>query len=298
MKILLTGKNGQLGSRLKEDLKNFHQIIATDRDTLDLIDTQLIRDMVYQIKPNLIINAAAYTDVDKAEEENELAYKLNALAPKALSEAAKELDIPIIHISTDYVFDGSKKDSYVEDDQVNPLSVYGKTKWHGEEFVRQAPKHFILRTSWVFSSHGINFLKTVIKLAHEKNSLRIVDDQWGSPTYVKTLSDAIQAIIHKLQKKDNLDIFGTYHVASDGETNCHLYACKILDILESSKVKLKLAKSNIYPVPSSEYPQYARRPKNSRLNTAKFKKVFMVKFPHWENELKDTVSPIIKDLSE
>ena len=298
MKILLTGKNGQLGRRLEKDLKKIHEIIATDRNTLDLVDTQFIKDTIYKVKPDLIINAAAYTNVDQAEKEKDLAYKINALAPKALSQAAKVLDIPIIHISTDYVFDGTKEGAYVEDDQVNPLSVYGITKWHGEEFVKQHPKHFILRTSWVFSSHGHNFLKKIIKLAQEKNSLSVVDDQWGSPTSVKTLSDTIQAIIHKLQNKNNLDIYGTYHITSEGETNWYLYASQILDILESSKVKLKLLASNLHPITSSKYPQNARRPKNSRMNTTKFRNVFMLKFPHWKNELKDIAPPIIKDLNK
>ena len=185
MKIFLTGKNGQLGSRLEEDLKKFHEVIAMDRNSLDLIDIQLIEDTVHQVKPDLIINTAAYTNVDRAEKEEDLAYRVNALAPKALTKAAKLLDIPIIHISTDYIFDGLKKDAYIENDEPKPLSVYGFTKLQGEVFVKQNPKHFILRTSWVFSSRGHNFLKTIIKLAQEKSSINIVDDQWGSPTSVK-----------------------------------------------------------------------------------------------------------------
>ncbi len=298
MKIFLTGKNGQLGNRLDKDLKKIHDVIATDRNTLDLVDTQFIKDTIYKVKPDLIINAAAYTNVDQAEKEKDLAYKINALAPKALSQAAKALDIPIIHISTAYVFDGTKEGAYVEDDQVNPLSVYGITKWHGEEFVRQHPKHFILRTSWVFSCHGHNFLKKIIKLAQEKNSLSVVDDQWGSPTSVKILSDSIQAIIHKLQIKNNLDIYGTYHITSEGETNWYLYASQILDILEFSKVKLKLVACNVHPITSSKYPQDARRPKNSRMNTTKFRNIFMLKFPHWKNELKDIAFSVIKDLNK
>ena len=147
MKIFLTGKNGQLGHRLENDLKKNHEVIAVGRDTLDLTNVQLIESKIHQVKPSLIINAAAYTNVDKAEKEKGLAYKVNALAPKALAEVAKALDIPIIHISTDYIFDGLKKDAYVEEDQAKPLSVYGETKWQGEVFVRQSPKHFILRTS-------------------------------------------------------------------------------------------------------------------------------------------------------
>ncbi len=296
MKIFLTGKNGQLGYQLEYDLKKSHEVIATDRDTLDLKDTQSIEGKIHKIKPDLIINAAAYTNVDKAENEKDLAYEVNALAPKALTKTAKTLDIPIIHISTDYVFNGLKKDAYEEGDQANPLSVYGKTKWQGEEFVRRHLKHFILRTSWVFSSHGHNFLKTIVKLAQEKTSLNVVDDQWGAPTSVKTLSKAIQIIIQYLDLQNNSEIYGTYHVVPEGETNWYLYTIKILDILESFKIELKIKKSDIHPTPSSQYPQAALRPKNSRMNTAKFKNTFMLEFPQWENEVKDAVSQIIKNL--
>jgi len=298
MKIFITGKNGQLGSRLEHDLKKIHDVIAMDRETLDLRDVELIKDKTLKVKPDLIINAAAYNYVDLAEKEKNLARQINSLAPKVLSDLAKELDIPIIHISTDYIFDGSKKSSYEEDDEAGPLSVYGKTKWEGEEFVRQNPKHFILRTSWVFSTYGHNFLKTIIKLAQEKTSLNVIDDQWGAPTSVRTLSEAIQAIIHKLQEQKDINVYGTYHVASDNETNWYLYACKVLDVLESFKVQLKLKKNNIYPIASSQYPQDAKRPKNSRMNTTKFKNTFMVEFPSWENEVKDTVVQLIKDLNK
>jgi dTDP-4-dehydrorhamnose reductase len=297
MKIFLTGKNGQIGYQLEHDLKKTHEVISTDRNTLDLVNLQLIEDAVHKVKPDLIINAAAYTNVDKAEKEKDLAYQVNALAPKSLAKVAKELDIPMIHISTDYIFDGSKKEAYVEDDIANPLSVYGKTKWQGEEFVRSNPKHFILRTSWVFSNYGHNFLKTIFKLAQEKNSLNVVDDQWGSPTSVKILSKAIQAIICDIKEKNNLDIYGTYHVTSDGDTNWYLYARKILDILESLNVELKLKKNDLNAIDSSQYLQNATRPKNSRLNNEKFKKTFMIEFPHWENEAENTLKEIIIELN-
>ena len=294
MKIFLTGKNGQLGHTLEKDLKQIHEVIATGRDSLDLLDIQLIKDRVYQVKPDLIINAAALTNVDQAEKEKALAYKINALAPEALSQAAKALDIPIIHISTDYVFDGTKEGAYVEDDQANPVSVYGMTKWQGEEFVRQYPKHFILRTSWVFSSEGRSFLKSIFKLAQEKTSLNVVDDQWGSPTSVTTLSKAIQVIIQYLNQKNNSDAYGTYHVTSDGETNWYLYARKILDTLESFKVELMLKKYNLHPISSAQYPQNTRRPKSSKLNTEKFRKIFMMEFSHWENEIDNTFLQLLK----
>ena len=285
MKILLTGKDGQLGSRLEEDLKVTYEVIATNREALNLEDFQLVKLRTYQIQPDLIVNTAAYTDVDNAEKEKRLAYKINALAPKALSHVAKELDIPIIHVSTDYVFDGSKKDSYLEDDQVNPLSFYGKTKGRGEDFIRQAPKHFILRTSWIFSSRGPNFLQKIVKLAQERSSLKVVDDQWGSPTSVNTISIAIQAIIHTLNQQNNSNIYGTYHISSYGKTNRYLYVNKILDFLGDLNIEVKLKKDYLIPVSSSQYPQVATRPKNPILNTTKFKKTFMIKLPRWEDDI-------------
>jgi dTDP-4-dehydrorhamnose reductase len=223
-----------------------------------------------------------------------MAYQVNVIAPKVLTKAAKEVDIPMIHISTDYIFDGSKKEAYVEEDIANPLSVYGETKWEGEEFVRLNPRHFILRTSWVFSHHGHNFLKTIFNLAQEKNSLNIVDDQWGSPTSVETLSKAIQIIIQYLDQKNNSDVYGTYHVSSDGETSWYLYTRKILDTLESFKFELKLKKYDLHPISSAQYTQNAKRPKNSILNTDKFKKIFMTEFSHWENEINDTVLQMLE----
>lgn len=294
MKIFLTGKNGQLGHRLEKDLKKNHEVIASDRNTFDLLDTQFIKDSIHQIKPDLIINTAAYTDVDQAEKEKDLAYRVNALGPKALSQSAKVLNIPIIHISTDYVFDGTKEGAYVEDDQANPLSVYGITKWQGEEFVRQYSKHFILRTSWVFSSRGHNFLKTIIKLAQEKSIINMVNDQWGSPTSVKTISKAINVIINRLSHDNNIELYGTYHISNKGTVSRYLYASLILDILGSLNVILSFKKTDLYPVSSDQYPIFSNRPKNSSLNSEKFSKFFKVKFQSLEKEIKETIYEIVK----
>jgi dTDP-4-dehydrorhamnose reductase len=292
MKIFLTGKNGQLGHQLERDLEKTHEVIATDRNSLDLTNLKVAIEMIHQIKPDLIVNAAAYTQVDKAETQKDLAYQVNALAPQALCRAAKKLNIPIIHISTDYIFDGKKKDAYVEEDEANPLSIYGLTKWQGEQFVSQYPKHFILRTSWIFSSYGHNFLKTIIKLAQEKTSLDVVDDQWGSPTSVKILSKAIQVIICHIEDKNNF--YGTYHVTLDGKTTWYLYAREILDILELFKIELKLKKNKLHPISSKEYFQDAMRPKNSIMDTRKFESTFNIEFPNWKKELKYTISEIVK----
>ena len=294
MKILLTGKNGQLGSVLERDLKLAHEVFATDRFDLDLANLNDIKNITNQIKPDLIINTAAYTRVDDAEINNVLANEINALGPKALSEEATILNIPIIHFSTDYIFDGLKKEDYKESDRANPLSVYGKTKWLGEVFVRQNPKHFILRTSWVFSSHGNNFLKTILKIAKEKTSIDIVNDQWGTPTSVKTLSKSIQVIISRLSDKNISELYGTYHISCKGKTTWYQYTNKILFILEFLGEKKLLEQGNVNPILSYQYPQKASRPKNSTLNTEKFSKVFMLEFDTWESEVEEVLREILR----
>ena len=224
MKILLTGKNGQVGFELNKKLSTLGDVIATDRNDLDLADPDKIRIYVDQVKPDIIINPAAYTAVDKAESEPELAYQINVIAPKVLAEKAAELNIPLVHFSTDYVFDGSKKEPYVEADQINPQSVYGKTKCEGEEKVRAHSKHIILRTSWVFGSHGNNFLKTILRLIYHKESLNIVADQWGSPASSSMLADVTFKIIDTTLNNKNFNNYGTYHVTNEGETNWYEYA--------------------------------------------------------------------------
>ncbi len=202
MKILLTGKNGQVGFALHKKLVSLGEVIATNRNELDLENSDEIRAFIEKIKPDIIINAAAYTDVDKAETEIELAHKVNTEAPKVLAEKASQLDVPMIHFSTDYVFDGLKNEPYVETDKANPKSVYGKTKWEGEEAVRNHKKHIILRTSWVFSSRGQNFLKTILKLIQEKTSLNIVSDQRGIPISVDTITNVTYNIIKTILNKN------------------------------------------------------------------------------------------------
>ncbi len=209
MKILLTGKNGQVGFELQKKLSALGEVIATDREELDLVNSDAIRAFIDQIKPDIIINPAAYTAVDKAESEPELAYQINTVAPGVLAQKAKELDIPLVHFSTDYIFDGLKKEPYVETDATNPQSVYGKTKCDGEEKIRAHHKHIILRTSWVFGTHGNNFLKTILRLIQEKDSLNIVGDQWGSPASATMLADVTFKIGDTIIKNKNFSDYGT-----------------------------------------------------------------------------------------
>jgi dTDP-4-dehydrorhamnose reductase len=291
MKILLTGKGGQVGSALQKKLASVGEVIATDRKELNLENSDAIKAFIEKIKPDIIINAAAYTDVDKAETEIELAYKLNTEAPRVFAEKASQLNIPIIHFSTDYVFDGLKNEPYMEADQANPQSIYGQTKWEGEEVVRQYKKHIILRTSWVFGSHGQNFLKTILKLIQEKSSLNIVSDQKGTPTSTDVIADVIYKIVKNFLNNPNFKNFGTYHVALEGETNWYQYACFITNEAIRLGLKTTMISQDIQSISSDAYSTAAKRPMNARLDTTKIKKTFMLELPHWKTE----VSSLLKN---
>ena len=293
MKILLTGKNGQVGFELNKKLKVFGEVFATDYEELDLSNPDSIRKFIAKIKPDIIINPAAYTAVDKAESEPELAYKLNTAAPKILAEKAEKLNIPFIHFSTDYVFDGLKKGPYSEEDKTNPQSVYGKTKCEGEEAVRKHSKHIILRTSWVFGSHGNNFIKTILKLIQEKESLGIVSDQWGSPSSASMLADVTYKIIKQMIETQSFHNYGTYHITTEGETNWHQYSVFIASEAMRLGLKLKIDPSKIKPLLTSDYPTPAKRPLNSRLNTDKIKKTFIIELPFWEKEVSEVIRKLV-----
>jgi dTDP-4-dehydrorhamnose reductase len=293
MKILLTGKDGQVGFELHKKLMSLGEVIATGRHELDLANPDAIKAFIDKTKPDIIINPAAYTEVDKAESEKLLSHQINAIAPQVLTEQASEFHIPIIHFSTDYVFDGLKHEPYMETDQVNPQSVYGQTKWDGEEAVRQYKKHIILRTSWVFSSHGQNFLKTIMKLIQEKTSLNIVTDQIGTPTSSEALAYVTYHIVKTIFNDPNFKDFGTYHLTLDNETNWYHYACFITDEATRLGLPTLMTSKDIKPISSDAYLTLAKRPMNSRLDTTKIKKTFMLELPHWEAEVKRILKALI-----
>ena len=293
MKILLTGKDGQVGFALHKKLASLGELVATNRHELDLGNPEAIKAFIDKIQPDIIINPAAYTEVDKAESEKLLAHQINAIAPKVLAGKASELNIPIIHFSTDYVFDGLKHEPYIETDQVNPQSVYGQTKWEGEEAVRHHKKHIIIRTSWVLSSHGQNFLKNILKLAQEKTSLNVVSDQIGTPTSSEALADVTYKIVKTIFNDPNFKDFGTYHMTLDNETNWYHYACFITDEAARLGLQTLMTSKDIKPISSDAYPTLAKRPMNSRLDTTKIKKTFMLELPHWEEEVKRTLKALI-----
>jgi dTDP-4-dehydrorhamnose reductase len=293
MKILLTGKDGQVGFALHKKIASLGEVIATNRDMLDLTNPEAIMAFIDKTQPDIIINPAAYTKVDQAENEPELAFQINAIAPQVLAEKASELHIPIIHFSTDYVFDGLKHEPYLETDRVNPQSVYGQTKWQGEEKVRNHKKHIILRTSWVFSSHGQNFLKTILKLIQEKTSLNLVRNQIGTPTSSEALADVTCQIVKAIFNDSCFKDFGTYHMTLDNETNWYHYGCLITDEAARLGLQTLMTSKDIKPILSDAYPTLAKRPTNSRLDTTKIKKTFMLELPHWEEEVKRILKALI-----
>lgn len=288
MKILVTGKNGQVGCELQRSLASIGDVIAVGTAECDLSNLTAIVSLVKQIEPDLIINAAAYTAVDRAEVEYEAAYAINAMAPKVLAEQASLLDIPMVHYSTDYVFDGTKNEPYTENDIPNPKSVYGKSKWEGEKNISSvSPKHVILRTSWVFSQHRTNFLKTILQLAQEKEQLNIIADQFGAPTSAVLLADVTAEIVRQFFQTDftNHSLYGLFNLVSTGETTWFEYAQKVLELAHFTGVNTKLKPSRIKPIATVEYPLPAQRPANSRLKTDKICKTFGIELPTWESEV-------------
>lgn len=294
MKILVTGKNGQVGYELQRSLAPLGEVVAVDVEDCDLTDTAAIVSLVEKVKPGLIVNPAAYTAVDKAEAEQEIAFAINAIAPKVLAAQANLLHIPMIHYSTDYVFDGTKDGVYVEDDPANPQSVYGKTKWQGEKNVRaMCPQHVILRTSWVFGAHGGNFLKTILKLAQERDELKIIADQFGAPTSARLLADSTAEIAKQLLSGDAMQGVGTFHLVASGETTWHGYASKVVEFANQLGVKTKVRAQDIQPIPTEAYPLPAPRPKNSKLSTDKIKATFSIDIPDWSDDVEQVLKQVM-----
>ncbi|MGQ0441995.1 MAG: dTDP-4-dehydrorhamnose reductase [Methylophilaceae bacterium] len=289
-RILLTGVNGQVGHALLP-LQSEFQIIALTRNQLDLSNIDAIRTTVREIKPDLIINPAAYTAVDKAETEPELAYAINAVAPQILAEEAAKLDAALIHFSTDYVYDGSKQFPYVEDDAVNPINTYGKSKLAGENAIKAiGSSHLILRTSWAYGVYGANFLKTILRLASERDRLNIVANKYGAPTSIMDIAEAVGNIIESWQPKlENQS--GIFHITNSGRTSWHGFACEIVkEYNRLSKVPaLKTNLNNIEAINSADYPMPAKRPANSRLDNGKLKLAFGLELPSWQQSLQQVM---------
>src|SRR5471032_1299084 len=290
-KILITGKNGQVGFELQRSLSVLGEIVAVDVADCDLSNPEAIRELVREVQPDIIVHPAAYTAVDKAESETDLAQTINATAPGVLAEEAARLGALIVHYSTDYVFDGTKASVYTENDAPNPQSVYGKTKLAGEAAVAAAnPQHVILRTSWVFGAHGANFLKTMLRLAKERDALKIVADQFGAPTSAALLADVTaQVVAQYLRAPDRAAFpFGLYHLVSQGETSWHGYAHYVVEAARRYGWQLNVR--DIAPIPTSAYPLPAPRPANSRLSTAKLQQAFGLTLPTWQAQVEQVLT--------
>lgn len=310
-RILLTGKNGQVGSELARLLPSLCQLTAFGRDELDLAKPGDIRRVIAQTRPNIIVNAAAYTAVDQAEKEEPLARAINAGAPGVIAEEAHKLGAFVIHYSTDYVFDGAQRAPYTEDDATNPLSAYGRTKLAGEQALHasEAP-HLILRTAWVYSTKGKNFLLTILRLASTRAELRIVNDQFGAPTFAGAIAGATARLL-SMAKPDPLAFLtqhaGTYHLTAAGETTWYEFACAILDSVRgTASGKLPdaplaadwiatatsgqpIIANRIVPITTAEYPTPARRPAYSVLSNARFARTFGFSLPDWRTQLGEAI---------
>jgi len=297
MKILLFGKDGQVGFELNKSLTSLGELISLGRDSIsycgDLTNLVGISQSIRDIRPNVIINAAAYTEVDKAEEESALAFSINADVLAVMAKETKELNALLIHYSTDYVFDGRGDQPWSETDKTAPLNLYGSSKLKGEEFIQNSGcNHLILRTSWVYGVHGNNFIKTILRLANERNEMSLVNDQIGSPTSAKMLAELTVSIIPSAIKEPKLN--GIYHVSPSGETSWLDYAKFILDSGEKLGIEFNVTSNNIKGILSDQFKFKAKRPLNSRLNTSKFKTAFNVELPHWKADVEKTLKSILE----
>ncbi|KDP87521.1 dTDP-4-dehydrorhamnose reductase [Cupriavidus sp. SK-3] len=283
--LLVTGSNGQVGFELRRSLAPLGNVIALDRAACDLSRPDTLRQLIRQYRPDVIVNPAAYTAVDKAETDADTAFAVNGAAAGVLAEEAKALGSLLVHYSTDYVFDGRKAGPYVELDAVDPQSIYGKSKLAGEQAIAASgATALVLRTCWVAGAHGGNFAKTMLKLGRERDSLRVIADQFGAPTTAALIADVTAQIIARHWLAGDRAAFpaGIYHLAAGGETTWHAYATEVLRYAASKGVALKANPESIVPIPASEYPLPAPRPANSRLDTSRLRETFDIHLPDWQ----------------
>ncbi|PZW95443.1 dTDP-4-dehydrorhamnose reductase [Pseudomonas sp. 478] len=286
MRVLISGQHGQVSRELQRRLGGVGELIVLGRDQLDLAQPEQIRQQVQKIRPDLIINAAAHTAVDLAESEPETAFAINAVAPGIFAEEALMLGIPLIHYSTDYVFDGKKVGPYNEDDTPNPLGVYGKSKLAGERAIIEVQgKHLILRTSWVYSTYGRNFLLTMQRLLQERPEVRIVADQIGAPTWAGTIANSTLALVERWQTGEAVT-WGTYHLTAQGKTSWFGFAQAIGEALRQQGKPC----ANLLPIPSSDYPTPAARPLNSCLDCSRLQREWGVRQPDWQIALRECLA--------
>lgn len=282
MRILVTGGQGQIGWELQRCLPSLGEVVAVDLAECDLTQPAQVSNLIRRVEPDLIVNTAAHTAVDRAESEPALSHTLNADVPEQLATEARRLGAALIHYSTDYVYDGTKREPYVESDPVNPLSTYGRTKLAGEQAVAAAGiPHLILRTSWVYAARGGNFARTMLKLAAERDALAVIADQHGAPTGAELLADVTAHALRRTLAVPALA--GTYHCVAAGETHWHGYATHVIEWARAQGVPIRVATDAVRPIPTSAYPTPAQRPLNSRLDTRKLRAAFDLVLPDWRS---------------
>ncbi len=295
-KFLVTGSNGQVGFELRRSLAPLGEVIALDRAACDLTQPDKLRQVVREHRPDVIVNPAAYTAVDKAESDVDIAFAVNSTAVGVLAEEARALGSLLVHYSTDYVFDGSKAAPYVETDAVNPQSVYGKSKLAGEQAIAASgAAALVLRTCWVAGAHGGNFAKTILKLGRERESLRVIADQFGAPTTAALIADVTAQVIARSWLAADRSAFpgGIYHLAAGGETTWHGYATEVLRYAAAHGVELKANPEAIAAIPATDYPLPAPRPANSRLDTSKLCETFGIHLPDWRQGINFLLDQIL-----
>lgn len=303
MRLLLLGRNGQVGWELQRSLAPLGEVVALDRNSVlpnggcgDLADLDGLRTTVRDLRPDVIVNAAAFTAVDRAESEPELARAVNSEAPGVLAEAAQATGAWLVHYSTDYIFDGSGSAPWAEDDPTGPLSVYGSTKLEGEQRITAAcERHLIFRTSWVYAARGGNFAKTMLRLAAQRDRLTVIDDQFGAPTGAELIADVTALVLREVvRQRSSASVgAGTYHLVPDGETTWHAYARFALDAARELRPDLRLTVKEVTPVPTSGFPLPARRPLNSRLDTRRLRGTFNLVLPPWQQGVRRMLTEIL-----
>ncbi len=293
MKILLLGKNGQVGWELQRSLAPLGEVLALDRNSSthcgDLANLEGLAETVRVFRPQVVVNAAAYTAVDKAESDQTTAHLINALAPEVLSRACAAIDALLVHYSTDYVFDGGGQTPWVETDTTGPVNVYGRSKLAGEQGIaKQGARHIVFRTSWVYGTEGGNFAKTMLRLAQEREKMAVINDQYGAPTGAALLADITALSLQQTQA-----LSGIYHLAAAGEPTWHAYAQYVLQTAKQFKPDIDYKVKEVAAVPTSEFPTPAQRPLNSRLNCSKLQQALQCQLPDWQKGVDSMLSKIL-----
>ena len=296
MKILLLGSQGQLGQELLLSLALVGDVKASKRADIDLTNHESIRSSINSYSPHIIINAAAYTAVDQAESEQQLAFDVNATAVSVIADECKKRNIWLIHYSTDYVFDGKKETPYTETDSPNPINVYGKSKLAGERAIYNSDcKHIIFRTTWIIGRNGKNFAKTILRLMHERDSLSVIDDQFGVPTSPDLISKVTRTVIDAIATPDYWPS-GIYNLTPRGRTTWYEIAQTLLVYANQAQLSIRVNEKSLYPIKTNEYSTPAKRPENSLLNTQKLQQHLRFILPHWKDDFSNVITEIIKEI--